>query len=183
LIPSPDLQPEGQWHIRPLIFSQIGESSFGNQLRFATGAKSGPVHLYSAQTPFIQSAYGLADHLEIVGQPSVSAFWARQNGQVTNDAGLGDSSIILKYRPIVQDPESWVPSINWFNQVALPTSRWFGTDKPPGGFSPIGRFPSTRLGEVSFRSGIAFRKICNPTESPSVSTDTRLTPAGRTGSR
>ena len=37
---------------------------------------------------------------------------------------------------------------------------WNG--ETPGGFSPIGRFPSTRSGEVSVTSGIAFRKNRKP---------------------
>lgn len=162
LISSPDIQPKGQWYIRPMIFAQIGESSFGNEFRLATDANRGPLHLYSIQSPFIQSAYGITDHLEMVGQTSIGGFWARQNGKETNDFGLGDSSIIFKYRPIVQDPDSWVPSLNWFNQVSLPTGNWAGTEKAPGGFSPIGRFPSTRSGEVSLTSGIAFRKNLRP---------------------
>jgi hypothetical protein len=162
LISSPDIQPKGQWYIRPLIFTQIGESSFGNDFRFATDSNRGPLHIYNVQTPFLQSAYGLTDHLELVGQTSLGGFWARQNGNVDNDFGLGDSSIILKYRPVVQDPDSWVPSINWFNQVSLPTGKWAGTEKTPGGFSPIGRFPATRSGEVSLTSGIAFRKNLRP---------------------
>ena len=162
LISSPDIQPEGQWYIRPMIFSQIGESSYGNKFEPFWKAKSGPVHLYSVQDPFIQSAYGLTNHVELVAQTSVSSFWARQDGKVTTDTGLGDTSLIVKYRPVVQDPDTWVPSINWFNQLALPTSKWTDTSKPPGGFSPIGRFPSTRFGEVGITSGIAFRKNLQP---------------------
>jgi hypothetical protein len=162
LISSPDIQPKGQWYIRPLIFAQIGESSFGNQFKPAWEANPGPIHLYSCQCPFIQSAYGITNHLELVGQTSLTGFWADQNGKETNDFGLGDSSIILKYRPIVQDPDTWVPSINWFNQVSLPTGKWAGTEKAPGGFSPIGRFPSTRSGEVSLTTGFAFRKNLQP---------------------
>ncbi len=162
LISSPDIQPKGQWYIRPLIFSQIGESSFGNEFRGFWDATPGPLHLYNIQSPFIQSAYGITDHLELVGQTSIGGFWARENGQVTSDFGLGDSSIILKYRPVVQDPESWVPSINWFNQVSFPTGKWAGTEKTPGGFSPIGRFPSTRSGEISVTSGLSFRKNLRP---------------------
>jgi len=162
LISSPDLQPKGQWYIRPLIFAQIGESSFGNQFRPATDSTRGPLHIYSVQSPFLQSAYGLTDHVELVGQTSLGGFWARQTGTVDNDFGLGDTSLILKYRPVVQDPESWVPSINWFNQVSLPTGKWAGTDKTPGGFSPIGRFPATRSGEISVTSGLAFRKNLQP---------------------
>jgi len=162
LISSPDIQPKDQWYVRPMIFAQIGESSFGNKFEGAWDAQPGPVHLYSVQAPFIQSAYGLTNHVELVAQTSFSAFWAREDGEVTNDAGLGDTSLMVKYRPIVQDPESWMPSINWFNQVALPTSKWFGTEKPPGGFSPIGRFPSTRFGEIGLTTGIAFRKNLQP---------------------
>ena len=162
LISSPDIQPQGQWYIRPLIFSQIGESSFDNQFTGFWDANRGPIHLYSVQSPFIQSAYGITNHLEGVLQTSVGGFWANDNGKKTNDFGLGDSSIIFKYRPIVQDPESWVPSINWFNQVSLPTGKWAGTEKAPGGFSPIGRFPSTRSGEVSLTTGFAFRKNLQP---------------------
>lgn len=162
LISSPDIQPKGQWYVRPLIFTQIGETSFGNDFRFTTDANRGPVHIYNVQTPFIQLAYGVTDHLELVGQTSIGGWWVRDNGKVSNDFGLGDSSIILKYRPVVQDPDSWVPSINWFNQVSLPTGKWAGTEKTPGGFSPIGRFPSTRSGEVSLTSGIAFRKNLRP---------------------
>jgi len=164
LISSPDIQPKGQWYIRPLIFSQYGDTSFGNQFKPAWEANPAPFKLFSIQAPFIQGAYGITNHLEAVLQTSVGGFWAeeKETGKTTNDFGLGDSSIILKYRPIVQDPDSWVPSINWFNQVSLPTGKWAGTEKAPGGFSPIGRFPSTRAGEVSVTSGIAFRKNLEP---------------------
>ena len=162
LISSPDIQPKGQWYIRPLIFSQIGESSYGNQFTGFWNTNPGPVHLYSAQLPFLQAAYGLTDHIELGAQTSFTAFWANQNGQWSNDAGWGDTSFTFKYRPIVQDPETWVPSVNWFNQIAIPTGKWAGTDKAPGGFSPIGRFPSTRFGEVSFTTGFAARKNLRP---------------------
>lgn len=162
LISSPDIQPRGQWYARPLIFSQIGTSSFGNRFETVFDADPGPVHLYSAQLPFFQTAYGLTDHVELGAQTSFTAFWAREDGKSTNDAGWGDTSFSVKYRPIVQDPDSWVPTINWFNQVAIPTGKWAGTDKPPGGFSPIGRFPSTRFGEVSFTTGLSFRKNTRP---------------------
>src|SRR5207249_5091460 len=46
LLQAVDIQPKGQLSIREFIFSQIGESSFGNHLSFATDSKSGPVHLY-----------------------------------------------------------------------------------------------------------------------------------------
>ena len=162
LISMPDIQPKGQWYVRPMIFAQIGETSYGNKFTGFWNANRGPVHLYSVQDPFIQSAYGLSDHVELVGQTSLSSFWARQDGKVTTDTGLGDTSLIIKYRPVVQDPDTWVPTVNWFNQIAFPTSKWTGTSKPPGGFSPIGRFPSTRFGEIGLTSGVAFRKNSQP---------------------
>src|SRR5438552_8294904 len=33
---SVDIMPQGQWSIRPFIFSQIGEHSFGNKFALAT---------------------------------------------------------------------------------------------------------------------------------------------------
>lgn len=44
----------------------------------------------------------------------------------------------------------------------LPTIRWTGTERPPGGFAPLGRLPATRFGELGFTEGITFRKNRNP---------------------
>ena len=46
LLQAVDVQPKGQLSIREFIFSQIGESSFGNRLGSPTDSKNGPVHLY-----------------------------------------------------------------------------------------------------------------------------------------
>jgi hypothetical protein len=171
LISAVDIQPQGQLHIRPFIFSQIGEKSYGNRLTLATERKDGPVHLYSAQHPFIQSAYGLTDHIEIGAATSLATFWARnsadfnrgQGGPVTTNTGLGDTSLILKYRPIVQDPDSWRPTITSFTQLVLPTGVWFtGTEKPPGGFAPLGRFPATQFGALGLTEGVMYRKNLRP---------------------
>lgn len=171
LISAVDIQPKGQLHIRPFIFSQIGEKSYGNRLTLFTERKDGPVHLYSVQHPFIQSAYGLTDHIEIGVATSLATFWARnsadfnrgQGGPVTTNTGLGDTSLILKYRPIVQDPNSWRPSITSFTQLVLPTGVWFtGTEKPPGGFAPLGRFPATQFGALGLTEGVMYRKNVQP---------------------
>ncbi|MGH9786421.1 MAG: hypothetical protein ACRD88_19810, partial [Terriglobia bacterium] len=157
-----DIQPEGQLHVRPFIFTQIGTRSFGNTLDGFWNAEPGPVHLYSAQVPFIQTAYGLTDHIELGAATSLQWFSATQNGQTTTETGLGDFSLLMKYRPIVQDPDTWQPSFTLFSQLVLPTSKWAGTDKPPGGFAPIGRLPSTRFGEIAFTEGLTFRKNLQP---------------------
>src|SRR5437016_8620844 len=51
LLQSVDTQPKGQLPIREFLFSQIGESSFGNHLSFANDSKKGPNHLYQAPPP------------------------------------------------------------------------------------------------------------------------------------
>ena len=157
-----DLQPEGQYLLRPFIFSQIGEHSFDNQFSSVFDRKSGPVHLYSVQQPSLEFAYGLTDHFQLGVTTSVQSFWSRENGKADTDTGLGDSSIAIKYRPVIQDPDSATPSLTFFQHIVLPTGKWAGTSKPPGGFSPIGRFPTTRFGEVAFTEGVMVRKNLQP---------------------
>ena len=161
LLQAVDVQPKGQLAIREFIFSQIGESSFGNQLSFASDAKNGPVHLYQL-SPSINASYGLTSHVELGAAISMNSFWATQNGQSTSSTGLGDTSLIMKYRPIIQDPGSWRPSLTYYSQLVLPTSRWADADKPPGGFSPLGRLPATRFGEFGLTQGLMTRKILQP---------------------
>ena len=157
-----DVQPKGQYLLRPFIFSQIGEHSFDNRFQFVTERKSGPVHIYSVQEPSLEFAYGLTDHIQFGATTSLQSFWSRDNGQSDTDTGPGDTSLAIKYRPIVQDPDSWLPSVTMFNQVVIPTGKWTGTSRPPGGFAPIGRFPATRFGEVAFTEGAMIRKNLKP---------------------
>jgi len=94
LLQAVDVQPKGQLAIREFIFSQIGESSFGNQLSFASDAKNGPVHLYQV-SPSVNASYGLTSHVELGAAISMNSFWATQNGQSTSSTGLGDTSLIM----------------------------------------------------------------------------------------
>jgi hypothetical protein len=157
-----DIQPKGQSLLRPFMFSQIGEHSFDNRLRVFSDRRSGPVHLYSVQEPSLEFAYGLTEHVQFGATTSLQSFWARENGKVDTDTGPGDTSIAIKYRPIIQDPDSWRPSVTVFNHMVVPTGKWLGTSKPPGGFAPIGRFPATRFGEVAFTEGLMARKNIRP---------------------
>lgn len=161
LLQSVDTQPKGQLSVREFFFSQIGESSFGNRLSFATDSKNGPVHLYQI-SPSVNAAYGVTNHIEVGAALSMNTFWANQNGTRTSDTSFGDVSLVMKYRPIIQDPDSWRPSITHFTQIVLPTSRWTGAERPPGGFSPLGRLPSTRFGEYGITQGIMTRKNLEP---------------------
>lgn len=161
LLQAVDTQPKGQLSIREFLFSQIGESSFGNRLGGPTDSKNGPVHLYQL-APSINTAYGLTNHIEVGAAISMNSFWATQNGQSTSSTGFGDTSLIMKYRPIIQDPGGWRPSITHYTQIVLPTSRWADAEKPPGGFSPLGRLPSTRFGEYGLTQGLMTRKNLEP---------------------
>jgi hypothetical protein len=169
LLQAVDIQPKGQAAVREFLFSQIGEHSFGNQLSFPTDRKNGPVHLY-AVSPSVNATYGISNHVELGAAISLNSFWAKdtdsfnhgKGGPWTTNTGLGDTSLIIKYRPIIQDPDTWRPSVTQFNQLVLPTSRWTGTERPPGGFAPLGRLPTTRFGELGFTEGITMRKNVQP---------------------
>jgi len=161
LLQSVDIHPKGQLSIRPFVFSQIGEHSFNNRLSFVTDRQNGPVHLY-AVSPLVTLAYGLTNHVELGASANLNAFWANTSNGSTNDAGLGDVSLIMKYRPIIQDPDSRRPSLTLYTQLVLPTSRWAGTERPPGGFAPLGRLPATRFGELGLTEGLTFRKNFTP---------------------
>jgi hypothetical protein len=111
----------------------------------------------------VTTAYGLTNHLELNVGLSLSSFWARtMGGPLTSDTGMGDTQIYLKYRPTVQDPDGWRPSITTFNMIVLPTSKWTGTESPPGGFAPLGRLPASRFGSLTWTEGVLFRKNLEP---------------------
>lgn len=169
LIQSVDIHPQGQLSVRPFVFSSISEKSFGNTLSFPTNANPGPVHTY-AVSPLITGTYGLTNHVELGLATSMIAFWSKDSqaynegkgGPWFTDTGMGDTSIIMKYRPVVQDPDTARPSFTLYSQIVLPTSRWTDTDRPPGGFAPLGRLPATRFGELGFTEGLTFRKNLKP---------------------
>ena len=170
LIQSVDIHPKGQLSIRPFVFSQISEKSYGNTLSLPNNRKDGPVHTYSV-SPLVVLTYGLTNHVELGVAASWQAFWSNdtssfnkgKGGPWTTDTGMGDLSLQMKYRPIVQDPDSAQPSITLYQQIVLPTSRWVtGTERPPGGFAPLGRLPASRFGELSITEGLTFRKNVRP---------------------
>ncbi|MGH7205576.1 MAG: hypothetical protein ACREI2_05130 [Nitrospiraceae bacterium] len=171
LIQAVDIHPKGHFSIRPFIFSQIGEKRYGNRMTLLTERKDGNFHLYSVQHPFINVAYGLTNHVEIGLGTSIGTFWAKDSesfnqgrgGPTTTNTGLGDTTLTVKYRPIVQDPDTRRPSITLTSQLVLPTGVWFtGTEAPPGGFAPEGRFPVTQFGSLGLTQGVTFRKNLKP---------------------
>ena len=159
-----DIQPKGQFLIQPFVFSEIGHQQFPNRL--TTDSVDSPFHL-KAVAPTVIFAYGITNHLELNVAPSYIWFESTRtnaSGQQTStiDRGPGDTTIYLKYRPIVQDPDTWRPSITLYNGVTLPSSQWFATKGIPGGFSPLGRLPGTKFGGLSLTEGVLFRKNLQP---------------------
>lgn len=169
LMQAVDIHPPGQFSVRPFLFSSISEHSYGNKLSFPTDRKDGPVHTYSV-SPLVTVSYGLTNAIELGAATSLISFWSKdtaganagRGGPWTTDTGMGDFSLVMKYRPIVQDPDGALPSVTFYQQIVLPTSRWTGTERPPGGFAPLGRLPATRFGELGFTEGITFRKNFKP---------------------
>jgi hypothetical protein len=169
LIQSVDIHPEGQLSVRPFLFSQVSEKSYGNTLSLPGDAKPGPTHTYSV-SPLVTVTYGLTNHVELGVATSMLAYWSKDttsgntgaDSPWTSDTGMGDTSLILKYRPVVQDPDSARPSFTLYQQLVLPTSRWTGMERPPGGFAPLGRLPATRFGELGYTEGLTVRKNLQP---------------------
>ena len=165
LISGVDIQPKGQFLFQPFIFGETGHEKFGNQL--STSPSDSTDHL-RAVAPTGIFAYGINNHVELNVAFS-GIYWesSRPGGAgggrtVDSESGVGDTTIYLKYRPTVQDPDGWRPSITIYNQIVLPSSEWFGTKSVPGGFSPLGRLPATRFGALSFTEGVMFRKNLQP---------------------
>jgi len=167
LISGVDISPKGQFHAHPFIFAQLSESRYGNKL--STNRQPTNAHLYQI-APQVDFAYGWTDHIETELSLKWLAFWEKDTGKFnrgeggpwTTSTGPADISIFIKYRPIVQDPDGWRPSVTTFNQIVLPAEKWFGTDKPSGGFAPLGRLPATRFGSITWTEGIEFRKNLRP---------------------
>jgi hypothetical protein len=108
--------------------------------------------------------YGLTRHV-LAGIGVSAVYWRSDipepDGR-TSGSGIGTTSLVLKYRPIVQDPGSWKPSVALYGKLSLPVNRWFGTPEVPGGFTPLSRVPSSRFGAVALTGGILFRKNLEP---------------------
>jgi hypothetical protein len=156
-----DLVLPGQWSIRAYVQGQIGNGNFENQ---STSRTSATPFSPDVVEPDVIVTYGLTKHLD--AEVSVSGiYWRSDNTDPDNrkaGAGIGTTSLILKYRPIVQDPDSWRPSIGLYSKVSLPTNEWFGTPDIPGGFTPLSRVPSSRFGSTAVSEGLLVRKNLQP---------------------
>ena len=115
LISGVDIQPKGQFLFQPFVFGQTGSRQFGNQ--FGTNSTDLPGRL-TAVSPTGIFAYGVTDHAELNVALS-GIYWEASNTNGTggrtpaSETGLGDTTIYLKYRPIVQDPVGAQPTLQY----------------------------------------------------------------------
>jgi hypothetical protein len=167
LISPSDVQAKGKWMLWSFAYGEVTDRRFGSQ--FATTGTGTPFR-QDVITPGGVIFYGLTDHVS-VGVSAAVTSWnsdqlpgsqGNQTGGKVHATGLDDIGLILKTRHVVQDPDSWRPSIGTYGRISLPASRWTGAHEIPGGFVPITPRPVTRAGALSFTEGPIFRKNFEP---------------------
>ncbi len=164
LVSSADLQPTGQFFVRPYIYSEFGYAQFGHAWSFGTERLGN--HLV-AISPQVEFSYGLLDWLEFEAYLPEASWWqGAGDGVPAKDGhGIGDITAFLKARFLIQQPGTWWPSLTFVLFATLPTSSWFGpigTPPIPGGFAPLGRLPSTHFGAPELTASLLFRKNVRP---------------------
>lgn len=164
LLTAVDINPKGQFHSQYFIFAESGHQQFSNTV--TTHRFDSSFHL-NAVEPLVVAGYGLTDHIEL-NAAFTGLYWdanrrtAGGRTASTSAVGLGDTALYLKYRPIIQDPNGWRPSITLYNQLTLPTSTYAGTAQIPGNFSPLGKLPASPFGGLALTEGVLFRKNLKP---------------------
>jgi hypothetical protein len=161
LVSSADLHPQGQAFVKLYVYSELGYAQYGSGWSFQTQPL--PQKL-SAVNPQIEVDYGITNHLEVDLYISEVSWWETSGaGQgAGNGNGMGDTTAFLKYRFLLQQPDTWWPSLTVASFIALPTSDWFGTPSVPGGFAPLGRLPATHFSAPEVTEAILFRKNARP---------------------
>lgn len=170
---SPDVQPKGQILAQLYVFSEVGSSQYGNTMSIKPHHASTDLQ---AVAPTLFIGYGITDNIELDIAPQLIWYNSfRDSGPSLSghgtahpsDIGLGDTTIYLKTRLRVQDPDSWKGTFTLYHGVSLPTSQWFGTGTfgthpIPGGFAPLGRLPSSKFGGLALTEGVMWRKNLKP---------------------
>ncbi len=160
LVSSADTMASGQFFLRLYSYNEIGYGQFGNTWSVTT--RSLPRSL-AAVNPQLELSYGITNRFEFEVYFSEVSFWSSGNNQPAQSAGgLGDTTTFVKYRLLVQQPDTWQPSLTETFFIALPTSDWAGTPKIPGSFNPLGRLPATRAGSPVFTEALLTRKNIRP---------------------
>jgi hypothetical protein len=161
LVSAADVQPKGQFFIRPYFYSEFSYGQFGNTWSATSRSLSRQL---SAINPQVEFSYGITNSVEFEMYVSETSWWqsAGANQGAQSGYGLGDTTAFLKYRFNVQQPDTWWPSLTNAFYVSLPTSDWAGTPSIPGGFAPLGRLPATHFGAPEFTESVLFRKNVRP---------------------
>ncbi len=115
----------------------------------------------------MELSYGLLHWLECEMYLPEASWWqsASDSTPAKNGNGFGDVTAFLKFRFLLQQPDTWWPSLTAVVFGTLPTSEWTGpagTPPIPGGFAPLGRLPSTHFGAPELTASILFRKNLRP---------------------
>ncbi len=160
LVSSADVMPPGQFFLRLYSYNEIGYGQFGNTW---SGASRSLPRSLAATNPQLELSYGITNSFEFELYVTELAFWASGNNQPAQSSyGLGDTTMFVKYRTLIQQPDSWQPTLTPTFYVTLPTSDWAGTPKIPGGFAPLGRLPATHSGTPEFTQALLLRKNLRP---------------------
>jgi hypothetical protein len=156
-----DVTRQGQWFVRAYVQGMIGS---GDPQTNSSSQTVATPFSPDAVAPAVTLYYGLSR--DVMAGLGVSAvYWSSSTPEAdgrTAGSGIGTTNLIIKYRPIVQDPDSWKPSIAIYSRSSLPTNRWFGRPEIPGGFTLLSRVSSSRFGAVAVTEGILFRKNFEP---------------------
>lgn len=158
-----DVPAKGKLVFHPYLFGQIAHQQVGNQLG---GSKSdAPVHL-NGWIWLALTSYGLTDSVEATLAVTWVDWWTTQQNanasQRHNAQSLGDTTLLFRHRVIVQDSDSWRPTVTLFHSLYTPTGRWTGISGFPGGIPPLKRIPQTRGGDLTVTEGIMLRKNLRP---------------------
>ena len=170
---SPDVQPKSQILAQLYVFSEVGSGQHGNTLGITPHHSS---QALQAVAPTLFIGYGITDNIELDIAPQIIWYNSYKDSGPSlsghgsghpNDIGLGDTTMYLKTRIRVQDPDSWKGTFTLYHGVSLPTSQWFGTGTfgthpIPGGFAPLGRLPSSKFGGLALTEGVMWRKNIQP---------------------
>lgn len=158
LVSSADVQPKGQFFVRPYVYSEFTYGQFGNTWSAASRSLSRQL---SAINPQVEFSYGITNSLEFEMYVSEASWWQSSgSGQVAQSGhGLGDTTAFLKYRFNVQQDDSWWPTLTNAFYVTLPTSDWAGTSPFPAGLRHWAAFRRRILERRSSPSPCFFGKI------------------------
>lgn len=158
-LPLADTLPEGELNGRMFFYSRFTEAQYTD----SGGIQSLPNGYYETQLLLLGAIYyGLTSNDELVLLPSMISTFSSSDGQNLYGTGFNDFTFGIKHRWVVQDPNSWRPSIATPFLITLPTSTWLGTPVPKGGLPPLSVVPSTHFGSLALTTGLFIRKNEKP---------------------